>query len=72
VEIGIHPCLEHGDAAEFLELGGVGVVIEGAGDEDVKTGVGGPAGRGEQVGAGDGQPGVQSRAETLKERPRVV
>ena len=54
VQVRIHPGLEHGDAAELLELGGVGVVVEGAGDEDVEVGVRGFAGGGDQVGAGDG------------------
>ena len=38
----------------LLELGGVGVVVEGAGDQHVEAGVAGLAGGGDQVGAGDG------------------
>jgi hypothetical protein len=54
VQVGVHARLEDGDAAELVELGGVGVVVEGAGDEHVEAGVGGLAGGGDQVGAGDG------------------
>ena len=34
--------------------GGVGVVVEGAGDEHVEVGIAGLAGGGDQIGAGDG------------------
>ena len=54
VQVGVHAGLEHGDAAEFVELGGVGVVVEGAGDEHVEAGIAGFAGGGDQIGAGDG------------------
>jgi hypothetical protein len=54
VEVGVHAGLEDGDAAEFGELGRVGVVVEGAGDEDVESGVTGFAGGGDKIGAGDG------------------
>jgi hypothetical protein len=54
VKVGVHAGLQDGDAAEFVELGGMGVEVEGAGDEDVEAGVGGFAGGGDEVGAGDG------------------
>ena len=54
VQISVHTRLKHRDAAELLELRGVGVVVEGAGDEHVESGVGGLAGGFHQVGAGDG------------------
>ena len=46
--------LEHGDAAEFAELGGVGLEVEGAGDQGVEPGVGSFARGADQVGAGHG------------------
>jgi hypothetical protein len=49
VQIGVHAGLEHGHAAELAELGGVGVVVEGAGHEHVEAGVPGFAGGGDQV-----------------------
>ena len=54
VQVGVHARLEHGDAAELVELRGVGVVVEGAGDQHVEVGVAGLAGGGDQVGARDG------------------
>ena len=54
VEVGVHAGLEDRDAAELGELGGVGLVVEGAGDEDVERGVGGRAGGGDEVHAVDG------------------
>ena len=54
VQVGVHACLEHGDAAEFAELRGVGLVVEGAGDEHVEIGVAGLAGGLHQVRTGDG------------------
>jgi hypothetical protein len=50
VQVGVHAGLEHRDAAELVELGGVGVVVEGAGDQHVEAGVAGLAGGGDQVG----------------------
>jgi hypothetical protein len=52
VQVGVHAGLEHGDAAELVELGGVRVVVEGAGDEHVEIGIAGLAGGFHQVGAG--------------------
>jgi len=54
VQVGVHAGLEDGDAAEFFEFRGVGVVVEGAGDEHIETGVARLAGGGHQVGTGDG------------------
>ena len=54
VQVGVHARLEHRDAPELLELGGVGVVAEGAGDQHVEAGVGGLARGGHQVGPRDG------------------
>ena len=52
MQVGVHAGLEHRDAAQALELGGVGVVVEGAGDEHVKAALGGLPRRLHQVGAG--------------------
>ena len=54
VQVGVHAGLEHRDAAELVELGGVGLVVEGAGDQHVEAGVAGLAGGGDQVGARHG------------------
>ena len=43
VQVGVHARLEHGDAAELVELRGMGVVVEGAGDEHVEVGIAGLA-----------------------------
>ena len=44
MEVGIHPGLEDGDTTEFVEFGGVGVVIERAGDQDIEASIPGLAG----------------------------
>jgi len=54
VQVGVHPRLEHGDAAEFVEVGRVRIVVEGAGDKDVKVGVTRLASGGDQVRARNG------------------
>ena len=54
VQVGVHAGLENGNAAELVEFGGVGVVVEGAGDQHVEVGVAGFAGGGNEIGAGDG------------------
>ena len=54
VQVGVHAGLEHGDAAELVELRGVRLVVEGAGDQHIETGIAGLAGGGDQVGALDG------------------
>src|SRR5689334_16707844 len=41
MEVGVHAGLEHRDASELAELAGVGLVVEGARDEDVEAGVAG-------------------------------
>ena len=51
VQVGIHAGLEHRDAAELVELGGVRLVVEGAGDQHVEAGIAGLAGGGDEVGA---------------------
>lgn len=43
VQVGVHAYLEDRDAAEFLEFAGVGVVVEGAGDQHVAANVAGLA-----------------------------
>ncbi len=54
VEVGVHPGFEDGEPAEFVEVGGAGVVVEGAGDEYVEACISGFAGGGGEVFAGDG------------------
>jgi hypothetical protein len=54
MEIGIHAGLEHRDATQFIELRGVGFVVEGTGDEDIEPGVPCFAGGGDKIGALDG------------------
>ena len=54
VQVGVHARLEHGDAAELVELRGVRLVVEGAGDQHVEAGIAGLAGGGDEVGALDG------------------
>ena len=54
VQAGVNARPEDRGAAEPAELGGVRPVAERAGDEHVEVGVGGFAGGGHQVGAGDG------------------
>ena len=54
MEVGVHSGLEDGNSAEALELGGVGLVVEGAGDEDVESALGGLTGGLDEIGAGDG------------------
>ena len=54
MEVGVHAGLEDGNAAEVREFGGVGLVVEGAGDEDVESALGGLTGGLDEVGTGDG------------------
>ena len=54
VQVGVHARFQHRDAAEFVELGGMGVVVEGAGDQHIEARVAGLTRGGDQVGAGDG------------------
>src|SRR5690606_2190337 len=51
VQVGVHAGLEHGNAAELVELGGVGLVVEGAGNQYVEAAVAGLACGGDEVGA---------------------
>ena len=44
MQVGVHARLEDRDAPELVELGGVRLVVEGAGDEHVEACVGGLAG----------------------------
>ena len=39
VEVGVHPGLEDGDAAQLVELRRMGVVVKGTGDEDIEVGI---------------------------------
>jgi len=54
VEVRVHAGLKDGDATELVEFRGMGVVVEGAGDEHVETGVADFASRGDQFGPGYG------------------
>ena len=54
MEVGVHAGLEYGNSAEVREFGGVGLVVEGAGDEDVESALGGLTGGLDEVGTGDG------------------
>ena len=49
VQVGVHPRLQDREAAEAAQLGGVGVEVEGAGDQHVKAGVGRFARGGDEV-----------------------
>ena len=52
VEVGVHPRLQHRDAAQALELGGVRLIVEGTGDQNVEPAVCGLARRLHEVRAG--------------------
>ena len=54
VEVGVHARLEDRDPSQFVEVRGVGFVVESAGDEDVKVGVRCLAGGLHEIGPGDG------------------
>ena len=54
VQVGVHARLEHRDAAKLAELGGVGLIVEGAGDQHIEVGIACFARGGDQVGACDG------------------
>ncbi|OQA41191.1 MAG: hypothetical protein BWY49_00482 [Candidatus Omnitrophica bacterium ADurb.Bin314] len=51
VQVGVHAGLEHGDAAQFAELCGVGFVVEGAGNQHIKARIATLAGGLDQVAA---------------------
>ncbi|MNK99684.1 hypothetical protein D3C87_1200940 [compost metagenome] len=54
VQVGIHACLEHVDAAQLAEFAGRCIVVEGAGDEHVEIGIASFAGGIDQVSTGNG------------------
>ncbi len=53
MQVGVHPRFEHRHAAELVEFGGVGVVVEGAGDQRVEARVASLARGGDEIGARD-------------------
>ena len=54
VQIGVHAGLENGDRPKLVELGGLGLVVEGTADQDVEVGIGAFAGCFHQIDAADG------------------
>ena len=50
VQVGVHAGLQHGNTAQLVELRGVGLVVEGAGDQHIETSIPGLAGGGDKVG----------------------
>jgi len=50
VKVGIHARFQHWNFSKLLKLGGVRVVVEGAGDENIETGVGSFTRRGDKIG----------------------
>ena len=54
VQVGVHARLQHRHAAELVELGGMGVVVEGAGDQHIEAGIARLARGGDEVGTRDG------------------
>ena len=54
VQVGIHAGLEHRNAAELVELRGVRLVVEGAGDQHIEAGIARLAGGSDKVSALDG------------------
>ena len=54
VQVVVHARFQHRDAAEALELRRVGVVVEGAGDQQIEAGFRGLAGGLDEVRTGDG------------------
>ena len=53
MEIGVHPCFEYRDFAEFVEIGGVGFVGECTSYQEVEVGVRRLAGSLDEIGTGD-------------------
>src|SRR5208282_1039366 len=39
VQVGVHACLQDRDFAQLVELGGMGIVVEGASDEDIEPSI---------------------------------
>ena len=54
VQVGVHPRLQDRQRAEPRQFGGVGVEVEGAGDQHVEARLGRLARGGDEIGAGDG------------------
>ena len=54
MQVGVHAGLEHGNTAELGELRGVGLVVEGAGDQHVEPGIARLARSRDEVGTLDG------------------
>src|SRR5699024_4671033 len=54
VEVGIHPGFKDWDPTEFVEFGGMGRIVEGAGDEYVEAAVSRFASGSDEVRSGDG------------------
>ena len=53
VQIGVHTRFEHGNGAELVELGGLGLVVEGTADQHVEAGIRAFAGSLHEIHAGD-------------------
>ena len=51
VQVGVHTGFEYGQVAELVGFGGLGVVVEGAADQHVETGVASLARGGDEIGA---------------------
>ena len=49
VQVGVHARLEHGDAAQLVELRRMGVVVEGPDNEHTEVGIAGLASGGHQI-----------------------
>ena len=54
VQVGVHPGLEHGNAAQLAELRGVRLVVKGASDQRIETGIASLACSGDEVSTLDG------------------
>ena len=54
MQIGIHARLEYGDTTKLVKFRGVGIEVEGTGNEHTEVGIASLAGSGYQIGAGDG------------------
>jgi hypothetical protein len=54
VQVGVHPGFEDGNATEFTEFCGVGFVVKGTGNEDIKVCISGISGCLDEIGTEDG------------------